>query len=250
MPDYARKGGDEEGGSGWLTTFGDMVTLLFTLFVLVYSFCSYNPGEWDTAVGSVKGALSVIPGRMGNTVVRGGGFGILPGHKGVVALFENITLKEEGAAAEFGQRMGEIQEAIKGIEGLELEETKTGFVFRISNPVLFPRASAEIRPSARPLLEGIGRSLKGLGASVIITGHTCDLPISTADYRSNWELSARRSTNVLRLIQAKAGDETRLVAVARGEYAPRVPNDSEESRAKNRRVEIKVDFTGGLPFES
>jgi len=55
-------------GQGWLTTFGDMVTLLFTFFVLVYSFCSYQPGEWESAVHSIKGALAVIPGTKGNLV--------------------------------------------------------------------------------------------------------------------------------------------------------------------------------------
>jgi chemotaxis protein MotB len=250
MPDFARQRKDDSSGSGWLTTFGDMVTLLFTLFVLVYSFGSYNAGEWETAVSSVKGALAVIPGKMGNTVLPGGGSGVLPGHLGVLGLLEDVPLTEETPLRTFGERMGRIREAMEGVDGFEIDETETGCVLRISNPVLFDKGSAEARPAARPLLEAIGRSLEGLEAAVIVTGHTCDLPISTADFSSNWELSARRSTNVLRLIQANAGDETRLVAVARGEYDRLVPNDDEQCRKKNRRVEIRIDLKGGLPFES
>ena len=241
---------DDSSGSSWLTTFGDMITLLFTFFVLVYSFCSYSPGEWETAVGSIKGALAVIPGTKGNRVIPGGGSGPFPAHLGVVPLFGDVLSLEEIRQRAFGREVTKIREDVEGVEGIELEETSTGCVLRIATPLLFDRGSADTKASAEGLLEAVARTTHSGEVIVVVTGHTCDLPISTSQFRSNWELSARRATNVLRVIQAKASPNTRFVALARGEYAPLVANVDEQCRSRNRRVEIRLDFVGGFPFES
>jgi chemotaxis protein MotB len=243
---------EEEGSLGWLTTFGDMITLLFTFFVLVYSFSSYDPGEWQTAVGSIKGALSVVPGRMGNVATPGGGTGPFNRHLAVVELLEEMG-PEESARQAFGEELAKVkQDAVSemGIEGVELDETETGFVFRVETPFLFDMASADVRPSAEAFLEAIGHATHKADATISVAGHTCDLPISTTSFKSNWELSARRATNILRVIESVSSGRTRFVALARGQFDPLAPNDCEANRAKNRRVEIRLDLKGGLPFES
>jgi chemotaxis protein MotB len=237
-------------GSSWLTTFGDMVTLLFTFFVLVYSFCSYSPGEWETAVGSIKGALAVVPGMKGNKVVPGGGSGSFSGHMGVVPLFGEVPLLEEARHRAFGEELLKIREQMAGTEGIEIEATESGVMFRIANPILFDKGSADVKSSAMQLLEAISRATHTTSATVIVTGHTCDLPICTPVFRSNWELSARRATNVIRAIIAAASPQTRFVTLARGQYAPLVPNEDEACRIRNRRVEIEFDLEGGLQFGS
>ena len=246
----ALKRREEGGGSEWLTTFGDMITLLFTFFVLVYSFCSYSPGEWETAERSIKRVVAPIQGTKGNSVVPGGGTGPLNGHLGVIPLFSDPTAMEEAKKRTLGKQVAELKKQMEGMDGVHVERTETGVVFRVATPILFERADAEVKASARPFLEAVGGIANDTGATVIVTGHTCDLPISTPDYRSNWELSARRATNVLRQIQRFAGEEAKLLALARGPYAPLVANDDEECRSRNRRVEIKIDLKGDLPFES
>lgn len=240
----------EEEGSSWLTTFGDMITLLFTFFVLVYSFCSYSPGEWETARRSIKRVVAPIEGSKGISILPGGGMGSFSAHRGVVPLFSDRLYTDEVSRLGFRQRIGAAEEQMKGIEGVEVENTATGVVFRLATPILFDRGNAETRQSAEPYLRAIGATTRETNATIIVSGHTCDLAISTADFRSNWELSARRATNVLRIIKRYAGANTRLVALARGQYDPLVPNDTEEHRAKNRRVEIKIDIEGTLPLES
>ncbi len=244
-----KKSGSESSEASWLTTFGDMVTLLFTFFVLVYSFCSYNPGKWETAVGAIKGALSVVPGVMGNRIVPGGGSGPLSGHMGLVPLFEEVPITTETKVRAFGEKITRIEEMIKGIEGVEVERTETGFRFRFSRPILFERGSAELKSSALDLLTEISKSLEDIEAIVTVAGHTCDLPIHSDRFPSNWELSAARATNVLNVLKQHAGEDVKFVALARAEYSPLVPNTSEENRAKNRRVEIIIDLQGGFPFE-
>jgi chemotaxis protein MotB len=227
-----------------------MITLLFTFFVLVYSFCSYDPGEWETAMGSIKGALAVIPGQQGDRVVPGGGTGVLPRHLGVVPMFVEPMSLEEARDRPLDEHLREIEEAVKGIEGIEIEETSRGYIFRIATPILFEIGTAETKPAADSFLRAIAAAALKASGTVIVSGHTCDLPIATDDFRSNWELSARRATNVVRKMKQHTGDDVSFVALARGQYDPIVPNESELCRARNRRVEIRLDTEGGLPFES
>jgi chemotaxis protein MotB len=248
MPVLLRKREEEEGAS-WLTTFGDMITLLFTFFVLVYSFCSFNPGAWETAHASIKGALAVIPGTQGDRVVPGGGGGLFPGHLGVVPLFANPTSRGEGKRRALREELAKIERAMDGAEGIEIEETPTGYIFRIATPILFEIGKAETKPAADRFLRAIADATCKAPGTVIVSGHTCDLPISNSEFGSNWDLSARRATDVLRKIQAHAGPGTRFVALARGSQDPIVANQDELCRARNRRVEIRFDLDGGLPFE-
>jgi chemotaxis protein MotB len=244
---------EAEEGASWLTTFGDMVTLLFTFFVLVYSFSSFEPGNWETAIGAVRGALSVVPGSMGNRVVAGGGTGPFTGHTGVFPLFVTDLSGREARLASVRNRLGELgvaggTGAEEGVQDVELIETKSGFKFRISTSLLFEKGSAEVKQSAYDLLDAIADASSRGRATVTVAGHTCDLPIDTAEFSSNWELSARRSTNVLRIIKSKAGPDTHFIALARAEYSPLCENDTEENRARNRRVEVLFDLEGGSPL--
>jgi len=248
MPVMLRKR-EGEAGADWLTTFGDMVTLLFTFFVLVYSFCSFNPGEWETADASIKGALAVIPGTEGDRVVPGGGDGPLPRHLGVVPMFVDPKVKGEGERDALREEIARIKEVMDGTEGVEIEETPTGYIFRIATPILFEIGKAETKPVAGRFLRAIADVTYKAPGTVIVGGHTCDLPISNPDFPSNWELSARRATDVVRKIKAYAHHDTRFVALARGSQDPIVPNQTELCRARNRRVEIRFDLDGGLPFE-
>ncbi len=248
MPIAGRQREAEEGAS-WLTTFGDMITLLFTFFVLVYSFCSFNPGEWETADASIKGALAVIPGTQGDRVVPGGATGLFPHHLGVAPVFTDPKTSSEGKRKALREEVAKIKEVMGGAEGIQIEETPTGYIFRIATPILFEIGKAETKPVADRFLRAIADATHKAPGTVIVSGHTCDLSISTSDFRSNWELSARRATDVLRKIRSHAGPNTRFIALARGAYEPIVANDTELCRARNRRVEIRFDLEGGLPFD-
>lgn len=236
----------EEEGEGWLTTFGDMVTLLFTFFVLVYSFCSFDPGKWESASHAIKGALAAIPGRKGDRLVPGGGTGLFPGHLGIVRVFANAGELKELGKGEGEKGLEKLAHEVSQSEGIDVEETESGLIFRIENPILFDLGKADLKPSSRPILEKIATIAKARKATVIVSGHTCDLPISTEEFQSNWELSARRATNVVRELERVGGRELKFAVIARAEYEPLVPNIDDQSRSKNRRVEIRLDFGGVL----
>jgi chemotaxis protein MotB len=117
--------------------------------------------------------------------------------------------------------------------------TSKGVVMRLSDQVLFDVGVADISPEAIPLLEKVGAIIAGSSYEVRVEGHTDDVPIKTARYPSNWELSTARAVTVLRyFIETYGISGKRLAAEGFAEYHPMVPNDSTENRAKNRRVEI------------
>lgn len=112
---------------------------------------------------------------------------------------------------------------------------------RLSRPVWFRSASAELQPEAAADLRPIGGMLKGLPNSIIVEGHTDDVPISKARYKSNWELSAARADAVRRFLIDDVGiEESRFVMAAYGEYKPVGDNKTPEGRKRNRRIEITV----------
>lgn len=122
---------------------------------------------------------------------------------------------------------------------IDLVFSREGLVMRLSEHTLFESGVATISPQAIPLLEKIGMIVANTTYFIQIEGHTDDVPIHTAAFPSNWELSTARAVNVLRyLIEHHRIDSQRLAAEGLGEYRPLVPNDTPENRSKNRRVEL------------
>jgi chemotaxis protein MotB len=113
-----------------------------------------------------------------------------------------------------------------------------GLVLRFQDSVLFEKSKADILSQTLGALKEIAKILKTTDNPIRIEGHTDDLPINTVKYPSNWELSTTRATNVLRFLIQEGLPGNRLSAVGYGEFRPLVPNDSEENRKKNRRVDL------------
>jgi len=123
---------------------------------------------------------------------------------------------------------------------LEIEVDNNQIRMLLGSEGLFPSASAEIREDMRPLLNKIGRALESTEGSILVTGHTGNLPIATSRYPSNWHLSLARATSVADMMAANAKLDGRLWPEGRGEAEPRFENDTAENRARNRRVEITL----------
>ncbi len=124
---------------------------------------------------------------------------------------------------------------------------------RLSDHALFDIGMADISPKAIPLLKKVGAIIAGSPYEVRVEGHTDDVPIKTARYPSNWELSTARAVTVLRYFIETCGiSSRRLSAEGFAEYHPVAPNDSIENRAQNRRVEIIFLNTDpkGVPTEA
>ena len=96
-------------------------------------------------------------------------------------------------------------------------------------------------PQARSIIRQVGEALKDLPNYIRVEGHTDNLPIHTARFPSNWELSVLRASNVVHVLHDEGGiPPDRLSIIGYGEYRPLVPNEDDLSRAMNRRVDIVI----------
>ncbi len=224
---------DDDGGGGspeWMTTFGDMMTLLLTFFVLLYSMSSIDEEQFEIALDSIREGLGVFTG--GRTIATqrlldGGAIG-----EGFTPM--NIRLMET--------LMGQIEQYVREEQvddAVSMEMTERGLEVRFAGDILFDLGEAEIRPEGEEVLREVGEMIEEVPNDVVVEGHTDNLPIRTDRFPSNWELSTARATTVTRFfIEEMNLDSERFSAAGYSEYRPLVPNDSPENRAQNRRVEV------------
>jgi chemotaxis protein MotB len=122
---------------------------------------------------------------------------------------------------------------------VEINLEERGLVISVAtDDLLFPRGSAVMAPRAGELLKRIIELLATVKNDVMVEGHTCSLPINTAQFPSNWELSSTRACSVLRYLQSTGISTQRLSAAGYADTRPRQLNNTEAHRARNRRVDI------------
>jgi len=103
---------------------------------------------------------------------------------------------------------------------------------------LFASGSARLEAGIEPVVRRVAAALERVPGTILVTGHTDDVPIRTARYPSNWELSTDRAASVVKLMADSLKDTARLRAEGLADSAPLAANDSAANRARNRRVEI------------
>jgi chemotaxis protein MotB len=222
-----------KGLPGWLATFGDLMSLLLTFFVLMLSFSSMEEVKFHHAMGSLQGALGVFqsepemsqPIRISMPLVRG-------------SLRQSNNIRKAAEALEKSL-------SDEGLEGdVTLEGTASGIVIRIQAPVIYQTGSAELQEDIQPALYKIGELLQLLPNEVVVQGHTDNVPISSA-FPSNWELSFQRAVNTVRFLITECNVQPkRLATEGFGQYRPLYANDSEANQRKNRRIEIHILYAG------
>ncbi len=229
----------ESGGGGgaplWMVTYGDMMSLLLTFFILILSFSSIQEAGFKQAVGSLKGSLGILGEhdyiiKLGKVVVPDTAF---------AAIFSRQTRQTTG---DISKRLNFISQ----YDNVKVYEDDSGLNIILPANILFDSGSDFIKDEAKPVLKKIGAFLFDLkDKEVIVEGHTDNRPVHSMRFPSNWHLSAARAISIIRYFSSVCGiDEKRLIAVGRGEFDPVAPNDTEENRAKNRRVRILIKTAG------
>jgi chemotaxis protein MotB len=126
---------------------------------------------------------------------------------------------------------------------VQIEQLRDGLRVNVAEDILFPSGSAKLDPHGREVLAKVGNELAKTPHRIEVLGHTDDVPISSrlkSRFPTNWELGAARAASVVRVFQEEGIDGGRLYAVSRGPFDPVTPNDSDENRARNRRIEIRL----------
>ena len=212
---------DPGGGEGWLVSYCDMISLLVTFFLMMMTFSTSSKGD-----------------------VKSAGVGILKGRGGV---FPNMTGYPAGDAPP-EPILNTIAEALEGQRGagglqdaLALSPELDGITIQFGEECSFAPGSAELTPTLRNLLEGVGKAVQTYTHLIVVEGHTDDRFKPTRDFPDAEALSAARALAAARVLVDVGRVPANLLQIAgRGSERPRRSNDSALDRSWNRRVELRL----------
>lgn len=247
---------EEHVDESWLVPYSDLLTLLLALFIVLYAMSSVDSKkfaaladafskEFQTGTGMFD-YPSPAPTKIQEQVDIDD-MNESPKEKNQTTVSEEELekIKEQQDKAELGQ----IQEKVKSYisdndltNKLETSLTDEGLLVSIRDNVLFASGSADIRNSDKKVVEEISKLLvMDPPRSIIISGHTDNVPINNSEYDSNWELSVTRAINFMKLLLKNDKlNPSSFSAKGFGEFKPAASNKTAEGRAKNRRVEILI----------
>ncbi len=219
----------------WLITYADMITLLLALFIMLYAISTMDIERFKALMEEFQ-------------VLFSSGRAVMPGGKGMLKVGAPESQKPlivpllPGKKPEMHEEEEMLEHYVEqtNLEGkLLVHREERGLVVSLlTDGVFFELASANLSPPAKKVLKDLAPVLRRSNRLLRVEGHTCDLPIHTQKFPSNWELSVARATAVVRFLIACGVPPDRLSAVGYGENRPMVPNTSEDNRRLNRRVDI------------
>jgi chemotaxis protein MotB len=226
---------EHENHERWLVSYADFITLLFAFFVVMYSISSVNVGKYRTVSESIKAALNPVVSPPTSTAPF-----TLNANKPALTAPDAPESKEVVV-----RKLRNLVKGIKAAPQLSMvritEKVNGDIVITIPDQLLFNSAEAAVRPDALPFLEGLGAAIAELNRYTRVEGHTDNVPIRTAQFPSNWELSAARAVMVVRALSELYGvPADHLAAVGHADTRPITANLDPEQRAKNRRVEVVI----------
>jgi chemotaxis protein MotB len=230
----------EEGEDSFMVSYSALMILLLTFMILMVTLAHFKEPRFRKAIGSVKGAFSFLPYAGGDNLSQLGSPGFLPEE----VLARAASEEQEDEAYEEIVKELKSRAGVPGLSGLVVEERERGLAIEVAEDVMFDRGRAAIKPGAMPTMTLIARAAAVRPGKVYVIGNTCDLPISTHEFPSNWELSIIRAVNVVHCLDSLGVAPESLYAVGLADQEPVAPNDNEQSRQRNRRVEIHISNSG------
>ncbi len=223
---------EHENAERWLLTYADLITLLLAFFIMMYTFSKQDAQKYDEVASHLKSIFT-------------GGSGL--GARGSVAATDMIGDASRGASS--GEIKRQLESEVVSLpvnkdqknESISVLSDERGIVIRVMDRAFFEEGKADMKDRARKALDRILPIIKGAPNQIRVEGHTDNVPIKTQEFRSNWELSVRRATEVVRyLVEQHDFPPEKISAVGYAEYRPIVSNDTAENRALNRRIEIII----------
>ncbi len=226
-------GMESAGMMRWLLTYADMLTLLFALFVILYSISQVDAEK-----------LKAMAMALGNAFGLEGQVSVM----NAAATTDMEPIIMEKSQVQLTTTRQKVQKWIlqKKLErDVKVRFNERGLVISLmTDKVLFRSGHAALLPRTRRLLSDIAEILKETTNPVAVEGHTDDVPITSPKikrlYSDNWELSTARAVNVTKYLIRKGISPDRLSAAGYAQFKPLVPNIDEITRAKNRRIDIVI----------
>lgn len=240
---------EHENHERWLVSYADFMTLLFAFFVVLYAVSRVDNKRLVQAAESIRwamhhagtggtGALPIFdgpPSEGGGPALKSGSVNPEPEKKQI----EMLRKKLEKRIRPFVMEQQQQASVSILIEGRRL-------TVRLAATEFFDAGQAVLRPQALPVLDAIAAEVVPLDRKLRVEGHTDETPIGGDRWRNNWDLSAARAATVVSYLEAAHRARAPLLsAVGLGSSHPLTTDDSEEGRAKNRRVELVLEIDPG-----
>ena len=231
---------EEENGEAWLLPYSDLMTLLLALFIALFAISQTDQkkvSELSQAFSSAfnMGGPSMFD-KMGPNVGRRAESPSDEDKGNSAYIAENKKLEE------VQKKMEEYIQQSGMSEQLSTQLTEEGLMIRIKERALFPSGSAQLAAQSKSIIPVVAGVLASVPERVVVSGHTDNVPISGAQFPSNWELSSTRAMNFMKALLASNNglNPSRFSAIGYSEYRPIADNKTEAGRAQNRRVEIFI----------
>ena len=225
----------------WLVSYADFITLLFAFFVVMFAVSQVDSkrlGRFTEAFSKAVG-VTLLP-LQGESLLSGGHVPDESSNgKG-----DQPTVKElDGLRVALVQ----IAKTNAALQGLQIIQQRHELILRLPEGVLFDTGDARVKEVSVATLKAIAPEIRGRSVDVRVEGHTDNRPISSGRFRSNWELSTARAIAVMQVLSAEGVLDTRLSVGGYSEFRPVAPNDTDEGRKQNRRVDLVI--TTSAPAE-
>ena len=257
---------------GWVMTFADLMTLLMCFFVLMLSFSEMDVARFKQLAGSMQQAFGVQAEVEVKTIPKGTSMiarEFSPGRPEPTVLntVRQFTVNSSMNSLDVGSKTQRDEARLRQLDEREARERlaeeqaeklrqalrqeiedgtllirreATEVIVQIMERDSFASGSAQLESDFLPTLQRIGTLLDPMIGAITVSGHTDNVPISTSQYRSNWDLSAARAATVVHQILASGIDAERIMVSGHADTQPRAPNDSPANRALNRRIDITL----------
>jgi len=228
-----RKRSEDEPKAGapeWMSTYGDMMTLLLCFFVLLFSFATLDVQKFKAIAQSMNGSLGVLDS------------GMTVSMEPLINSFPADTPTEE--VEEFNKLYEEMNQYIKQNDlesSIMLVLDERGLLVRFMDNVLFDSGKADLTPKATGIIDKVAEIIRQNDKNVRVEGHTDNVPINTFKFPSNWELSTTRAVNVVKYLIEECGIEAkRMSASGYSDQHPIDDNTTPQGRQNNRRVDMVI----------
>ena len=234
----------------WLVSYADFITLLFAVFVTLYAMSQTDKQKVEQVAASYRSAFGVTSGAASGRpeVLPKTDMMPIPSMRNQIKNPEKPKVKNDGSVKvqatkqDFKNIMVTLEKYLieqKAQDKVSMDMTKRGLVISLKEAGFFDSGSAAVKASSHDLLAKIAESLQPFGNQISFEGHTDNIPMRSATFQSNWELSTARATNLARFVMDRHGLNPEKIAVTGyGEYRPVADNSTEEGRKQNRRVDI------------
>ncbi|MBD8694755.1 flagellar motor protein MotD [Stenotrophomonas sp. CFBP 13718] len=257
----------------WAIPYADLMTLLLAFFVVMYAISTVNEGKYRVVASALSSAFgsaprTINPVQVGSHQVKGGGWDTpsvinagsrvgpsAPAPANDPTLLPSMASQMRSPISFRDQE--QLKQAEKQLDGIAdrltaaltplidrgmitVRRTELWIEVEINSDILFPTGASMLDVHARDTLAKLAEVLRDVPNSVRVEGHTDNIPIATAQFPSNWELSAARAASVVHLFADQGLQPARLAMVGYGEFRPREDNTSADGRNRNRRVMVII----------